>query len=426
MTPPASARPTAPPPLRALPILEKWDCHSCGQCCRGHTVLLDDDDHAKFAAQHWERHPDFQNTPVLQTVQHWPKRQVALAQKSDGSCLFLTAEGRCQIHAELGEEAKPWPCRIFPFQLIPVEQTLNVTMRRNCPSAAGNRGRPLVEHFDAVRAFVPHVFPSGIRVRPPALRTGLAADWDSARLVIDVLMRLLTSDDRPMVVRVLSGLFFVENLANCKTSSLQGASLDELVHLFEQASQDQAFGILTARPQPSKSASVLFRQGAAEYVRFHPNLGDRPGWRKRLSLLRAAWQFARGKGVVPRVHPDLPETTFAQLEEPIGSIPPKAMEPLDNYLMALVSSWQFCGAGRSGWTIVDGYRAAAFAYTVGRWMFRWLASDHPLSVEDGIQTVCILDRSHYYPLLSGASHRKRLSLLSRLEEGPALLAWYAR
>ena len=31
-------------PLRALPIIEQWDCQGCGICCRGSIIPLSDDD----------------------------------------------------------------------------------------------------------------------------------------------------------------------------------------------------------------------------------------------------------------------------------------------------------------------------------------------------------------------------------------------
>jgi lysine-N-methylase len=60
-------------------------------------------------------------------------------------CIFLTEDNLCRIHRDLGESAKPLVCRLFPFQLVPLEDFAYVTLRQYCPSAAAERGRRLGE-----------------------------------------------------------------------------------------------------------------------------------------------------------------------------------------------------------------------------------------------------------------------------------------
>ena len=39
-----------------------------------------------------------------------------IRKRADGACGFLSANDRCRIHEELGGEAKPLACRVFPFR----------------------------------------------------------------------------------------------------------------------------------------------------------------------------------------------------------------------------------------------------------------------------------------------------------------------
>jgi hypothetical protein len=60
------------------------------------------------------------------------------------------------------------------------------------------------------------------------------------------------------------------------------------------------------------------------------------------------------------------------------------------------------------------------------WTLRWLSNGRAPTPDDAIQTLVILDRSHYYPLLAGYRHRQRLGILARLDELENLAIYYAR
>src|SRR4030081_3901238 len=89
--------------LHPLPILERWDCHNCGDCCRGNIIRLDEDDLARIKAQRWEDDPKYRGVRVI--VRHGLiDKTYTLAQQVDGACIFLTAEGRCRVHEIHGYE----------------------------------------------------------------------------------------------------------------------------------------------------------------------------------------------------------------------------------------------------------------------------------------------------------------------------------
>src|SRR4051812_41405396 len=76
------------------------------------------------------------------TIEHGGKTFVA--HRTDGSCIFLNASnGRCRIHEQFGEEAKPLGCRLYPFQIQPTfNGEATVTARFDCPSVRKNTGAP--------------------------------------------------------------------------------------------------------------------------------------------------------------------------------------------------------------------------------------------------------------------------------------------
>lgn len=410
--------------LVPLPILEKWDCHTCGICCKGHTILLDEEDLAKLESQGWEKKPEFAGIPITKKLTFLGSQRV-LNQRVDGSCIFLTDDQRCRIHAEFGEPAKPWACRMFPYQVSPVGDELRVTMRRTCPSAAADRGRPLQEQLSFIRELAPKAVGDG-RFPAPAIHRSHLRSWPETKRLTDALEAILLSERGPLFRRLSVGLRVVDLIAESRPKSLDDERWKELVGMFVEQAEREANDRIRNRRESLGSAKLIFRQTAAEYLRFHPNMGDRPSLAQRWKLFRAAMSIARGRGEVPSIHPSLPSATFADLERPLGALSEDALRPLDRYFMATAAAMQYCGAGRRGWSVVDGFRALALAYPVAMWALRWLSVGRTPTNADAIQTVVILDRSHYYPLLLGYRHRKRLDVLSQLGELERLIAWYSR
>ena len=60
-------------PIRTLPIVERWDCHSCGFCCRSTKFKLSEEDLKKLREQKWEDNPDFRGVPIV-TQHGWLKK----------------------------------------------------------------------------------------------------------------------------------------------------------------------------------------------------------------------------------------------------------------------------------------------------------------------------------------------------------------
>ena len=214
-------------PIRTLPIVERWDCHSCGFCCRSTKFKLSDEDLKKLREQKWEDHPDFQGVPIV-TEHGWLRKYYNLGKRPDGACIFLTDDNRCRIHRDLGESAKPLVCRLFPFQLVPLEDFAFVTLRQYCPSAAAQQGRPLEEHLQYVAQLAEEGELAMRPIKLPAIFRGCTRPWKELLLVADSLDRLMHDERYPLVQRLSQGLELCNLL---EQSGLAGTGSDRLESL---------------------------------------------------------------------------------------------------------------------------------------------------------------------------------------------------
>ena len=123
-------------PIRHLPVLQNWDCHVCGTCCKEYQVELSPEEKKRLEAQGWDKDKDLGGLEPFKRVGWLWRRRYHLNHRADGSCVFLSDEGRCRVHERFGYDTKPLPCRLFPFVLIPQGDHWSVSVRYACPSAA--------------------------------------------------------------------------------------------------------------------------------------------------------------------------------------------------------------------------------------------------------------------------------------------------
>jgi lysine-N-methylase len=414
-----------PLPVKPLPVIERWDCHQCGVCCRGSVVPLSADDVARLKSQRWEERAEYKNTPVM-VRESWLGHDYRLAHKHDGSCVFLMPNGLCRIHSELGFEAKPLVCRMFPLQIVPRDNAAYVTIRRACPSAAADKGRPVAEQLEFARSLARERHLAEQPPHPPPIKPGEHREWRVARRLLETCERLLTEHRYPPVRRLVHGLILCRLLEKARTRSLSDERLSELFGVLEQSVAEEVGNLFSEREPPSGAAKVLFRQTAAEFVRLHPGLEAKPGWRERWRLAVAAWKFVRGRGELPRLHPAFPAATFDQLDEPLGVLDPAVYQPLTRMIETSAVSWSYALANRGGWSIVESLRLLALTYPIGLWLLRWRSAGQSPKPEHMPEIITALDRGQGYAPLAGSKQRRRVQVLARLDELERLVIWYAR
>jgi lysine-N-methylase len=423
-----------PLPIHHLPVLQNWDCHAGGSCCKEYQVTVTDEERERILAQGWDKHKDLGGLePFVRVGPLWARRYV-LNHREDGSCVFLSEQGRCRIHERYGYETKPLPCRIFPFVLVPAGDQWRVGLRYACPSAAANKGRALPEHNVALQVFATGLAereglkprPDGSLTAPPRLDGNRPLDWPDLLRLVDTLLALLKNRRDPMEHRLRKCLTLAAEMRKAKLDNIKGAQLGEVLDIMRGLADAETPAAQTLRP-PGWVGRILFRQAVALYTRKDrgPNRGEMQR-RGRLALFGAAWHFARGRGLVPALHKALPAATFEQIEEPRGPLSAEAEQILERYYVIKVGSLQFCGGGTnvrlSFW---EGLEALALTYPILMWVMRMYRDR---SREDAlVQALSIVDDSFgFNRVLTTFRQRVSFQILARTGELARLIAWYCR
>ncbi|MCX7428008.1 MAG: YkgJ family cysteine cluster protein [Planctomycetia bacterium] len=415
-----------PLPIKTLPILEQWDCHGCGICCRASSILLNDADLRRLREQHWEKHPDFRGKKILVRAGLFD-RHFRLALRKDGTCVFQDADRRCRIHREFGYDAKPHVCRMAPLQMIALEKFAYVTLRRYCPSAAADNGRPMEEHIEEYRRLAVASGAVPERSPPPKLTHGYRRPWKEVMAVGEVLNGFMLDERYPLVRRLVHGLEFCRLLERCRLKKIQGPRLPELLSVLKVSAVEAAGPLFENRVPADRSSRRWFRQIALEYLRLHPAFLPESSWRERGRVIHAAWSYVWGKGRVPCFRMDFPPATFAELERPLGALAEEVMRPLTRYFERAVVSLRYATLNKSNrWSITEGFGALALGFPVAMWMLRFACGPRSPEVQDVVHAVMMLDRGETTASFVGLLHRSRTHSLMDNHQLSRLTAWYAR
>jgi lysine-N-methylase len=419
-------------PLVQLPVVQNWDCHGTGSCCKEHRINLTEEEARRIEAQGWDRDTDLGGyRPVRRSGWLW--RRPFLNRRSDGGCVFLSSEGRCRIHERHGYDAKPLACRLFPFVLIPVADHWRVGLRYSCPSAAASKGRPLTDHDADLRAMADRLAeregltpqPDGALIRPPPLDRGQRVEWPVLLRVLERFLALLRDRSDPVERRWRKCLLLADQVRRTQLDQLPPGNLEQTLTFLATVANTDTPKDPHHVPTPSTLGRVIFRFAAALYTRSDhgPNRGA--ATRGRLRLLVAALRFARGSGRVPQMHRLLPEATFEDAEEPRGPLDPAAEEVLERYYLTKVGSFQFCGPASFGLSFWEGLQGLAVTVPLILWAMR-LFRDAPRE-QAAIQALSIVDHHFgFNPLLASWRMRLGFRTLTRRGDLARLIAWYSR
>jgi lysine-N-methylase len=415
-----------PLPVRALPVIQNWDCHGCTTYCREYVVHVTDAEMSRIEEQGWSKRPEFAGVPLFKREGRWRPRW-SLNHK-DGGCVFLGEGGRCRIHEQFGSAAKPLACRIYPFVLVPAGDHWQFGLRFACPSVARGEGRPVNQHLAEIReyaAILEQQNPAAESVPAPPLQGGQRVPWGDIGIFVQGLAMLLDNRNERVELRLRKCLALANLCRQARFDKVSGERLEEFLGIMLNALGDEVPRTPSTVPPPTWVGRILFRQLLALYARKDtgPNAGL--ARRGRLALLGAAVRFARGSGPVPRVHALLPETTFEKMEEGSRRWPTECEEILERYYLTKLHSLQFAGPTNFRMNFWEGLESLVLTFPAIAWLSRAFADRTP--VEAVQQALQIVDDSFgYHPLLGSARQKLAIRILSFRGEIARLVAWYSR
>jgi lysine-N-methylase len=418
-------------PVLHLPVVQNWDCQATGSCCKEYQVNLTAEERQRITAQGWDRVKDLGGYAPFRR-RGWLRRRFSLNHRPEGSCVFLSPQGRCRIHEQHGYDAKPLACRLFPFVLVPVADHWRVSLHFSCPSAAASVGRPLAEHggllddlagrlaerenLDAER--------DGGLVLPPPLVAGQRLDWPELLSLVDQVLSVLRDRNDSIERRWRRCLVVADLLRQTRLDQLSRNAREETVAITLAGAADVPRDPFLV-PAPSALGRVIFRLLTALCTRKDrgPNRGlASRGW---FALVGGVLRFARGTGPIPQMNGLLPPATFESAEEPMGPLPESAAEVFERYYAIKVGSLQFCGPAAFGLPVWEGLEALALTVPLNLWLMR-LFKDLPPE-KAAARALTIID-GHFCSNPVLASRRLRLGFqsLARRGELARLIAWYSR
>jgi Fe-S-cluster containining protein len=188
-------------------------------CCGGYRVGPVADD----VAARIEAHPFRENADRIAAaggpfrVAEVDGRPLRALAQFEGRCVFLGEDGLCVVHRELGADAKPALCRMYPLNVaIAPDGIAYVSLNMECAGyARGQHGPPLeetvLEHIELLGGLPGLVVPETVVVAPgrtlsyDAAFDQLEAPWQAdlleprapAALLADLCARLWTGSAAP-------------------------------------------------------------------------------------------------------------------------------------------------------------------------------------------------------------------------------------
>ena len=122
-----------------------FDCLQCGECCRAWTVPVPVAHVKEHLQVDWirERSREMKEAGVGPLLPSKRGAEVCTLNTGVGErldCVFLGPGGLCDIHARIGVEAKPAPCRQFPFHFTRTEHGVEAFLDPACKAVSAGAG----------------------------------------------------------------------------------------------------------------------------------------------------------------------------------------------------------------------------------------------------------------------------------------------
>ena len=129
----------------------RFSCTGCGKCCHNDWDLPVTKTKAESIGQ-----TDLFKQKVREG--YLPLQLVSddlyiLGSRPDGGCVFLDGE-LCEIHRDIGPDAKPLTCQLFPLNLVRAPDGYHVSLSFACPAVLAGVGPPIEERRSWLTGFV--------------------------------------------------------------------------------------------------------------------------------------------------------------------------------------------------------------------------------------------------------------------------------
>src|ERR1051326_2778451 len=422
-----------PLPIHSLPVLQNWDCHLCGQCCKEYVVPVTEEEKQRIESQGWQNLPEYQGVQLFKRRGPPWRRSWQLNHRADGSCVFLSSQGHCSIHERFGYETKPLPCRLFPFVPVPAGKQWRVGVRYACPSSVGNLGRAIDEHRSSLREFTNElarrekldVKDGAFDLKPPCLDGRKRVAWADLLLIVDVLFKMMRDRRDPVERRLRKCLAFAGLVRQATFDKITGPRLAEFLQITATSIDTDVPRDPATLSPPSGIGKLLFRMILAMFTRKDQGPLRGVSARGRIALFRAAISFVRGKGRVPRLHGWLPETTFAQVEHTASRRDEQTEELLERYYSMKIGSLQFFGSPFYHYPLWTGLNALALTFPMIHFVARMFSDLKPVDALAKALSI-VGDHFGFNKLLGGVRYRASYRILGSRGETERLIGWYAR
>lgn len=414
-------------PVRSLPMIQNWDCHSCTNCCRGYVVRVTQHERERIEQQGWDTHPELTGVTLFDTDEGSPDRW-RLAQTDDGACVFLDNDNLCQIHARFGEKAKPLACRMYPFLFVPVGDHWRVGLRFGCPSVVSGKGRGLVEHLPTLSELATEVETRDSIIAEnlpePPMPSTQTLPWSDVSRIVLAFTKLIDADQDPLERRLRRCLNLIRTCQQARFDKIKGRRLDELLSLLT-LDLDAEVPTIESVPRPGWIGRLLFRQLLSVYTRCDTGPSRRELRFGRLGLLWAAIRFALGYGQVPKLNADMGNVRFGDLESISRPMPDSVQEWLSRYYRVKLESMQFFGRGNFGMHLWEGLASLFVTFPVIGWLARAMP-DRTSEEAFAIALRAVDDHFGANLLLGSPRQVWTIRMLADRAELDRLIAQYAR
>jgi lysine-N-methylase len=417
-----------PFPLKNLPVMQNWDCHTCGDCCHRFEGVITDEEKQHIESLDLADDPEVGPKPWFAPAGRGSKKW-NLKHRPDGGCVFLTAANRCRLQERFGADVKPFVCRLFPFLLIPAGNHWRVGMRYSCPSAAANLGRPVVD-VEKDLVHLSHLLEvyagrSADSAPPPPLQAGEQLPWPDLCRVAQVLVEIVQDRSDRLERRLRKCLAVARICGKTRLDALKGGQMTKYLQAVRTAVETEVPREPAAVPPPDRLlGKLLFRVLLAMFARRDRDVYRAKSIRRGIGRVFAGWRFARGRGPVPRVNEYLPKISFEEVERR-SAMPPEMDETLERYYVVKLNSLQFCGPSNFDLPFWSGVESLVLTLPMILWLRRALSALPPA---EALQRSMQLVDDHFggNPMLGFPHIQYLVRTMAQRGELEKLVAWYSR